>query len=127
MKLSDEAKNCQAEAFEDCSKKGFIKSVQEQCDCVPWGFSGALQQKVKPKNIYYLNFFSKVSDYCTPNDFSCYSKVAKITQDCRVSCTGLYADVWYEKPPVQIADDRARKMFEVLTKEGELDLQNMFL
>ena len=51
MKLSDEVKNCQTESFEDCSQKRFIKTVQDQCDCIPWALSSALQQKVRHNNI----------------------------------------------------------------------------
>ena len=32
--------------------------------------------------------------FCNPHDSDCYEEVAKDNQDCKVSCTGLYADTY---------------------------------
>ena len=38
-----------------------------------------------------------MSSYCSPNAFSCYEALSKDTHGCRVSCTGIYADVEFAK------------------------------
>ena len=57
----------------------------------------------------------QVSSYCSPNASSCYEALSKDTYGCRVSCTGLYADV-----EVEVEDDSTRQMFGILAANGEL-------
>ena len=79
MQLPDAEKNCQIETFEDCQTNGYIKAVEAKCGCVPWALSSALPLEDPV--------------FCSPKSSSCYTTVSRDDQGCRVSCTGLYADV----------------------------------
>ena len=59
----------------------------------------------------------QVSDYCSPNASSCYDAVSKDDYGCRVSCTGLYADIYHTDDAEK---DRFSSMFAMLAEEGKL-------
>ena len=44
-----------------------------------------------------IDDFVQVNKICTPNETVCSTKMRKDSFGCRVSCTGLYADVSYSK------------------------------
>ena len=41
LKLSDDRKGCQSQAFEDCNARRYLEEVQQKCGCLPWAFSNA--------------------------------------------------------------------------------------
>ena len=86
LELPLKDKNCQIETFEACQTKRYLEEVQQQCGCVPWALSSALTLKDPT--------------FCSPNASACYSAISKQTHGCRVSCTGLYADVWFIKDTI---------------------------
>ena len=46
LALPDVDKGCQLDTFEDCYTKHYIKSVLEQCGCVPWALTSAVTLEV---------------------------------------------------------------------------------
>ena len=46
LKLPDKDKDCQIEAFEECQIKGYVKEIQDKCDCIPWALGIAVRSKV---------------------------------------------------------------------------------
>ena len=75
---SEDVKQCRIGHFEDCQAASYTREVQAQCGCLPWSLA-----LVEPK----------ASNFCSPSSSSCYTRVAsEISQGCRLSCTGLYAD-----------------------------------
>ena len=90
LHLPDEEKKCQIETSADCHAKQYIKKVRAECGCVPWALSSALQLK-NPT-------------FCAPNASACYAAVAFNYDGCRVSCTGLYADVQFTDDKILVQD-----------------------
>ena len=88
--LPDEEKNCQIETFEDCQTRGYVREVLAQCGCVPWALSSALSLKDPI--------------FCSPRDSPCYTAVSSNITGCRVSCTGLYADVQFTEDKILAKD-----------------------
>ena len=100
--LPVEETNCQIESFEVCQTRGYLESVQAKCGCVPWALSSALiLEDMKGMG---------TPTFCSPRDYNCYTAVSKNITGCRVSCTGLYADVHF-------VEDR------LLSNDNEKDLQ----
>jgi hypothetical protein len=44
---------------------------------------------------------SQAVSSCTPNSTNCWSGIDENSLGCRVSCTGLYADAFYIKDPME--------------------------
>ena len=65
-----------------------------------------------------LKLLLQASSYCSPNAFTCYESLSKDNYGCKVSCTGLYADVNADVE-LEVSDDRARKMLSILANGGE--------
>ena len=95
--LPVEETNCQVESFEACQTRGYLESVQAQCGCVPWALSSALT--LEDKNDMENPIF------CSPRDSSCYKAISRNITDCKVSCTGLYADVHFTEDKL-LADEK---------------------
>ena len=47
LRLPEEAKECETEAFEKCQTRKFITEVQNQCGCIPWTLSSMASSKVR--------------------------------------------------------------------------------
>ena len=88
--LPDEEKHCQIETFEDCQTRGYVKEVLAQCGCVPWALSSALSLEDPI--------------FCSPRDSPCYTAVSSNITGCKVSCTGLYADVQFTEDKILSRD-----------------------
>ena len=84
--LPDGQKKCQIETYEACWIRRYVESVQSQCGCVPWALSSALSLK-NPT-------------FCSPDQSACYTAVSRNITGCRVSCTGLYADVVFTEDKI---------------------------
>ena len=54
MKLTDEVKKCQIEAFEECNARRYLEASLESCGCVPWALSSAVEDKVGNIEIVFL-------------------------------------------------------------------------
>ena len=52
--------------------------------------------------------------FCSPDANACIQKISKGHSDCRISCTGLYAVVWYQ---VDDGNDPMKKKFAWMTSE----------
>ena len=46
LELSDDAKDCQIETFEECQLKRYMSEILKQCGCVPWALRNANTLKV---------------------------------------------------------------------------------
>ena len=60
----------------------------------------------------------KVSNYCSPNASSCYAAVSKDIHGCKISCTGLYADVMYtDDVPEEVTEqEKMRQILAMVNK-----------
>ena len=52
--------------------------------------------------------------FCSPDANACIEKISKRHGDCQISCTGLYAVVWYQADD---SDDPMKKKFAWMTSE----------
>ena len=52
--------------------------------------------------------------FCSPDADACIEKISKRHSDCRISCTGLYAVVWYQ---ANDSDDPMKKKFAWMKSE----------
>ena len=103
LELQDEVKQCQLGSIEHCQSKSYIEKVESRCSCVPWSLSSALP---------FLD-----PTFCSPADHACYSAIPVHTPACRISCTGLYADVHFEEDKLLSYTDN--DLLKDLTEKGE--------
>ena len=61
-----------------------------------------------------------MSNFCSPNASTCYQALAKDNHGCRVSCTGLYADLTYTNDaPMELSpQEKIRNNFKNLAELG---------
>ena len=48
LRIPDEEKNCQVEAFEECNTGMYLNKVAGKCKCAPWALSSDKKDKVGP-------------------------------------------------------------------------------
>ena len=53
--------------------------------------------------------------FCGPNVNSCIERVSKRHSDCKISCTGLYAVVWYKKIDEELKKGKSGEKFAKIT------------
>ena len=97
LDLPENIKDCQIEDQERCYSRKYIEELQNQCNCLPWALGASIPQKVKGNPPFCetkSEIFQNVT-FCSPNANSCVRNVNKRHPDCKISCTGLYAVVWY--------------------------------
>ena len=113
--LPFEKRKCQIENFEVCHVTKYIEKVVEQCECIPWVLSSALDVQVCftfITNIDSCANLLQVSNYCSPNASDCYKTIANKNKGCNISCEGLHADI-------TPTDDNLFKGFANMMTKGE--------
>lgn len=128
LDLSDNVKDCQIEAQERCYNRRYIEELQNQCNCLPWSLGVGITQKVTTSracgyNIDLNNISQNVS-FCGPDADFCIENVGKHPPDCRISCTGLYAVVWYPDNDNDPKRGRYGQKFVQMTSEYHQYLNN---
>ena len=96
LDLPENIKGCQIEDQEMCYSRRYIEELQNQCKCLPWALRASIPQKVLNPVVCVnqCEIFQNTS-FCDPNANSCIESVSKRHSDCKISCSGLYAVVWY--------------------------------
>ena len=129
LELPDSAKNCKTETFEECHAVRYVAEVQKQCGSLPWGLNSTLTQQVNDMlaNRLLIFYLQEVS-FCPPSSAPCYSAVSTTdTYGCKVSCTGLYADVEFTEDQVLVDTfDSMKEELAQLIVRGKY-LSNLFM
>ena len=96
LDLPGNIKGCQIEDQEICYSRRYIEELKNQCKCLPWALGASIPQKVLNPVVCVnqCEIFQNTS-FCDPNANSCIERVSKRHSDCKISCSGLYAVVWY--------------------------------
>ena len=120
LELPSENRKCQLQTIEDCQVQQYVKEVKKECGCVPWALSKVLNLKVGFAPIDPFTIFFKALKLCSPNSSACYTAVSTAPHNCKVSCTGLYADVLFaDNAPVEMTEkDLMMRKIAALTKAG---------
>ena len=90
-----------------CYSRRYIEELQNQCKCLPWALGASIPQKVLNPVVCVnqCEIFQNTS-FCDRNAISCIERVSKRHSDCKISCSGLYAVVWY------LSDEQTDKEFK---------------
>ena len=108
--LPDEVKNCQVRDQEQCKNEWFMEEVQKHCGCIPWSLGNMNEAQTM-----------EAINYCSPAMAPCIDNIKDRSSDCRVSCTGLHAVVWYT---LSNQDDSFWQKFKDLSDEYKRFLNN---
>ena len=107
-------------------QKKFIEEVQLHCGCVPWALSTAFQLKVI-YNVLLIWFKSnfQAPTYCAPNASACVRLLSRKSYGCRVSCTGLYADVLHYNTDTENREDSQKlKWIQAVYRNYKMEYAN---
>ena len=96
LDLPENIKGCQIEDQDKCYSRRYIEELQNQCKCLPWALGAIVPQKVfnPVVCVNQCEIFQNTS-FCNPNANSCTERVSERHSNCKISCSGLYAVVWY--------------------------------
>ena len=61
--------------------------------------------------------------FCSPNASDCYMTVSEKTHGCRVSCTGLYADIEHNDDKMAKFINENHLMIQYVAAEGKSNLK----
>ena len=92
LNTADGGKICQIEEYDKCNTREYLGMVSDKCQCTIWALEHGNSQQVVVIVEVYTYIFQDLP-YCTPASSTCISSIPKRFSNCRVSCTGLYADV----------------------------------
>ena len=94
--LPIDQKKCVVHNREECHTKKYLDQVQRECNCTPWPLQTVHDQgkhQVK-KQIDEMILFVQVFTSCGPEKERCVQIQTLKDESCRISCAGLYADIW---------------------------------
>ena len=120
LDLPIENRNCQLQTLENCQVQQYVKEVKKECGCVPWALSKVLTLKVGFAPIDPFTILFQAPKFCSPNSSACYTAISTKPHNCKVSCTGLYADVLFaDNAPVEMTErDLMMRKIDTLTRAG---------
>ena len=97
-------KKCNVEPYAECNTKKYLEKIRYLCKCVLWAL-----KKVQQVGYKTYGVISTTQDlpFCTPAASPCISSVPVTSDECRVTCTGLYADV-----TVTVEDNSIQRLTE---------------
>ena len=83
MNLPEEERGCQKETKDECEARNFLIEIQQKCNCIQWDLTHE-----------ETDIDQRERTFCTTeNHYSCISEISNKSSGCKLSCTGLYADV----------------------------------